>query len=253
MLKINLSTLIFQVVNFLIMTAVLTKFLFRPVVRLLDERAKRVTKALDEAERREREATRLKEEYLRKMAEAREEIRAMRERAQEEAERLRQQAVEQAAREAQALRAGVEEELERERKEAIARHRHEIGSIVTSLTARMLTEVGDGRLQQLFLDALLKQLRSLEDDLARYRDMVKEMEAVPVDVISAYSLSRGDLTKIKKALSSLLDKDVELRPRVDPSLIGGAMVRFSDVLIDGSLKGQLTRLQERFVEELEAT
>jgi F-type H+-transporting ATPase subunit delta len=40
-----------------------------------------------------------------------------------------------------------------------------------------------------------------------------------------------------------LQREVRLTCRIDPTLIGGAVVRSGDLLIDGSLKGKLERLQ----------
>ena len=256
MLNIKLSTIILQVINFLILAFLLLKFLFRPLMRLLAERARRVTQALDEAERREREAEEMKDEYQRRVEEARQEAQAIREGAQEKIERLRRDVIEQARGEAQTLRARVEEQIEQERMEAIRRHREEIGSLVTSMSARMLTEVSNGRLHGVFFDAFLDRLAKLEPDslrtvpVRRHQGDMEEMEVVPVEVTSADSLSEADMERLEEVLSSFLDKEVRLDSRLDPSLIGGAVVRFGDHLIDGSLRGQLARLRERFVEEL---
>ena len=251
MLNIKLSTLIFQIINFLILAFFLSKFLFRPVMRLLDERAKRVTQALDEAEMREEEARRIKEEYLRKLEEAKREAQALKEAAKEEVEKTRREIIEQARAEVRAMRARAEEEIERERMEAIRRHREEIATLVTSLSARMLTDVGDGRLQGVFFDAFLDRLAKMKGESSEYPSAVREMEVVPVEVTSADSLSEADLERLREALSSFLGKQVRLELRVDPSLIGGVIVRFGDHLIDGSLRGQLAGLRERFVRELE--
>jgi len=251
MLNIKLSTLIFQIINFLILAFFLSKFLFRPVMRLLDERAKRVTQALDEAEMREEEARRIKEEYLRKLEEAKREAQALKEAAKEEVEKTRREIIEQARAEVRAMRARAEEEIERERMEAIRRHREEIATLVTSLSARMLTDVGDGRLQGVFFDAFLDRLAKMKGESSEYPSAVREMEVVPVEVTSADSLSEADLERLREALSSFLGKQVRLELRVDPSLIGGGIVRVGDHLIDGSLRGQLAGLRERFVRELE--
>jgi F-type H+-transporting ATPase subunit b len=250
MLNISLSTLLFQIVNFLILAFLLFKFLFRPLMRLLAERARRVTQALDEAERREQEAEQIKDEYQQKVEEAREEARAIREGAREQIERLRRETIEQARAEAQSLRARAEEEMEQERTEAVKRHREDIGSIVTSLSARMLTEVGNGRLHALFFDAFLDRLAKLEPDSLRSPGHMEEMDVVPVEVTSTDSLSEVDAEKLQRTLRSLLGTEVRLESSVDPSLVGGAVVRFGDHLIDGSLRGQLARLRERLVEEL---
>jgi len=250
MLNIKVSTIIFQVINFLILAFLLLKILFRPLMRLLTERANRVTHALDEAEGREREAEEMKDEYQGKVEEARQEAQAIREGGREDIERLRREMIEQARAEARALRARAEEEIERERMEAIRRHREEIATLVTSMSARMLTEVGDGHLQGVFFDAFLDRLDKLEPDSLRHRGEMEEMEVIPVEVTSADFLSEADVERLQEALSSLLDRRVRLESSADPSLIGGAVVRFGDHLIDGSLRGQLARLRERFVEEL---
>ena len=242
MLNIKLSTLIFQTINFLILAFLLFKFLFRPLMRLLAERAGRVTQALDEAERREREAEEMKDEYQQKVEEARQEAQAIREGAREEIEKLRREIIEQSR---------AEEEIKQERMEAIRRHREEIATLVTSLSARMLTEVGNGHLHPLFFETFLDRLAKLEPDSLRYQGGMEEMQVVPVEVISADPLSEVDVERLEGMLSSFLDKEVRLDSRLDPSLIGGVVVRFGDHLIDGSLRGQLARLRERFVAELE--
>lgn len=250
MLKINVSTVIFQIINFLILAFLLYKFLFRRVMRLLDERARRITQALDEAEKREKEAEAIQAEYLAKMEDAKREVEARREAAREEMERTRREVIEQARAEVQALRARAEEEIERERMEAVRRHREELATLVTSMSARMLTEVSDGRLHRVFFDAFLDRLSELEPLSLRDRGSMAETGAVRVEVASANSLSEADTHRLQEVLSPLLNKTVELELSVDPSLIGGAMVRFGDHLIDGSLRGQLAKLRERFVEEL---
>jgi F0F1-type ATP synthase delta subunit len=42
-----------------------------------------------------------------------------------------------------------------------------------------------------------------------------------------------------------------MRYKVDPSLIAGATMRFGDIVVDGSLAGQLQALGERYIESLE--
>ena len=250
MLNINVSTVIFQIINFVILAFLLYKFLFRRVMHLLDERAKRVTRALDDAERREKEAEATQAEYLAKVEDAKREMEARREAAREEMERTRREVMEKARTEVQALRARAEEEIERERVEAIRRHREEIATLVTSMSARMLSEVADGRLHAVFFDAFLGRLSQLEPLSLRDRGRLVEVEAVRVEVASANSLSEADTHRLQEVLFPLLNKTVQLQISVDPSLIGGAIVRIGDHLIDGSLRGQLARLREMFVEEL---
>ena len=82
-MDLNLSTLIFQIINFLVMVFVLTRFFFKPVLRVLDERSERVTSALDEAEKRERDAAEKQATYEQRLTEAQEQVTVMQQQGQE--------------------------------------------------------------------------------------------------------------------------------------------------------------------------
>lgn len=65
---------------------------------------------------------------------------------------------------------------------------------------------------------------------------------VDVEVVSAIALSEAETEKFARALTRRLNRVVRLHPSVDPGLIGGAVVRAGDFVLDGSLKGKLERL-----------
>ena len=56
------------------------------------------------------------------------------------------------------------------------------------------------------------------------------------------STTPADTEKFARALTRRLNRVVRLHPSVDPGLIGGAVVRAGDFVLDGSLKGKLERL-----------
>ena len=66
---------------------------------------------------------------------------------------------------------------------------------------------------------------------------------VKAKVTSAVALPAAELETIKAALKKRFGRDVEVETAVDESLIGGAVIDAGDVVIDGSLKGKLGRLQ----------
>jgi F-type H+-transporting ATPase subunit delta len=63
-----------------------------------------------------------------------------------------------------------------------------------------------------------------------------------VEVTSAVPLSDAQAKKLEQALSTRLKRQVRMRTAVDATLLGGAVVRAGDLVIDGSLKGRLERL-----------
>jgi F-type H+-transporting ATPase subunit delta len=65
---------------------------------------------------------------------------------------------------------------------------------------------------------------------------------VDVDVVSAVPLDSAQAEKLSRALTTRLKRKVRMQNSVDPTLLGGAVVRAGDLVIDGSLKGRLQRL-----------
>jgi F-type H+-transporting ATPase subunit delta len=65
---------------------------------------------------------------------------------------------------------------------------------------------------------------------------------VDVEVVSAVPLDAAQADKLKAALSTRLKRQVRMHNSVDSTLLGGAVVRAGDLVIDGSLKGRLERL-----------
>lgn len=65
---------------------------------------------------------------------------------------------------------------------------------------------------------------------------------VDVSITSAAPMAEGEAAKLVAALEQRFDRKVRMQADVDPSLIGGALVRAGDLTIDGSVKARLTRL-----------
>ena len=66
---------------------------------------------------------------------------------------------------------------------------------------------------------------------------------VKAKAYSSISLSGEQIKKLEKKLSEQSGKTVEIESIVDKSLLGGVMIKFNDVVIDGSLKGKLKDLE----------
>ena len=86
--------------------------------------------------------------------------------------------------------------------------------------------------------ALLPEIAGLYEELRAEAERV-----VKAKVTSAAAMPAGELDTIKAALKKRFGREVEIETAVDESLIGGAVIDAGDVVIDGSLRGKLSRLQ----------
>lgn len=89
-----------------------------------------------------------------------------------------------------------------------------------------------------------RRLVLLPEIAGLYEEQRAEAErVVKAKVTSASALQGGELEGIRAALRKRFGREVEIDTAVDESLIGGAVIDAGDVVIDGSLRGKLARLQ----------
>jgi F-type H+-transporting ATPase subunit delta len=85
--------------------------------------------------------------------------------------------------------------------------------------------------------------------LATIRELFEQFKAqqeksVEVEITSAFELDAAMQEKLATALKSKLSRDVKLHASVDPSLVGGVVIRAGDTVIDSSVRGRLAKLAE---------
>jgi len=99
-----------------------------------------------------------------------------------------------------------------------------------------------GRFLEMLADN--RRLPLLPEIAGLYEDLRAEAErVVKATVTSATPLPAAELDSIKAALKKRFGREVEIETAVDENLIGGAVIDAGDVVIDGSLRGKLDRLQ----------
>ena len=75
--------------------------------------------------------------------------------------------------------------------------------------------------------------------VAQYRNFTD------VELVSAFELDDSQTESLASALKRRIGQDVHLSTSVDARLIGGAIIRAGDTVIDSSLRGRLNRLAEQ--------
>ncbi len=87
--------------------------------------------------------------------------------------------------------------------------------------------------------SLVAEIRSQFEELR-----AEEQRSLDVEVVSAFALSDEQRNGLQQALKQKFNKDISIETRVDKSLIGGAVIRAGDMVIDGSVRGKLNKLAE---------
>ena len=87
------------------------------------------------------------------------------------------------------------------------------------------------------------RLQLLPDIAALFEVLRHEAEhTVKAELITAYPASESQKNSVVAALRKRLERDIELECTTDSSLLGGAIIRAGDLVIDGTVRGKLQRL-----------
>ncbi|MGU9958218.1 MAG: F0F1 ATP synthase subunit delta [Arenicellales bacterium WSBS_2016_MAG_OTU3] len=114
--------------------------------------------------------------------------------------------------------------------------------------ARLLTSImGDGAsaeaVNMIKLMAQNERLVLLPDVLEQYEVMRAEAQSeIDAEMVSARNVTEAQQNKVIDALSQRLGRKVNLKISIDETLIGGAIIRAGDLVIDGSAKGRLDKM-----------
>jgi len=100
----------------------------------------------------------------------------------------------------------------------------------------LLLLLNKGRLPQ--LDAICMHYERMASD---------ELHRVVAQVTTAFELDAQQRQVVTQKIATATQKDVVLEAYVDPSLIGGLVVRVNNVILDGSVRGQLARMRKAMI------
>ena len=93
-----------------------------------------------------------------------------------------------------------------------------------------------------------RRIKVLPEIATHFEVLKAEIEnSVDATVTSASTLSKAQTDEIAKSLKARLGRDVKITTEIDENLIGGAVIRAGDVVIDGSLRARLEGLANALV------
>ncbi|GAB4111452.1 MAG: F0F1 ATP synthase subunit B [Roseiflexaceae bacterium] len=137
-LGINWPLLIAQIVNVALLVWLLSTFLFKPILNMLNERTKRIQDSLGDTDKVKEQLASAKRDYDAEIAKARQEAAGIVAQAQERARVQEQEIIAQARAEADRIRADAREQALRERDQMVSELKDQVASLVTITATKVL-------------------------------------------------------------------------------------------------------------------
>ncbi|NLE44838.1 MAG: hypothetical protein GX620_08970 [Chloroflexi bacterium] len=247
MLDLDIRTIAFQVVNFLILAAALYHLLFKPVMRSVQERTAERQRLRRNLEDDTAKANHLRGELETRLAGTADEAAAIIVAAQEEAEALRLSLLQEALAEVERILTEAHADAHRQQQLLLRDFEDDLVETVLRISARMIgrtipRESHDALVQQLS-DRIWEMGRS---EMLRVEDLRRSLgtRSPTVFIRSARQLTPEQQALLSRTFAALADRQVNVEVKTDPLLAAGVRARIGDLIIDNSIAGQLDELHD---------
>lgn len=238
-LGLNLGYIFVHIFNFLIIFVVLRAWVYKPILGLLEKRRRTVAEGIENARIAAEARANAEKEAARILAEAQAEanriVREATERAQAATKDVRAAAEAEAARILENAR--VDAEIERNR--ILGDLRGQVAALAIAATQKLLGEALDEKRQRALVDEFFSGIKAGKVIILDEADF----KGASAEVISALPLTENEQDIVKKEVLARVGAQA-VTFRVDPSILGGLIIKVGDKVLDGSVAGKLEGLRQ---------
>lgn len=228
-LGINVGFLLAQFVNFGIIFVLLTVFLWRPLINMLDARSARIAKGLEDASAAANARLNAEQEAEQIRAQARADVQRMIDEARGRGEEVAKSIEAEARTDAQSIVEQARLAATGERDQQLSGLRTQVADISVAIAQRLIGETLDQQRQQALINDFFGKIPAEAKGLTG-----------DVEVISAMPLSADEQSRVQRELSA-----ANVSFTVDPEILGGLIIRGEDRVVDGSVRSGLSNISAR--------
>ena len=237
-LGLNLGYILVQVFNFAILLIVLIKWVYGPILGLLDKRRDAIAQGLEDAriaaearDNAEQEAARIKAAA---QAEASKIVREATERAEVAVKDVYAAAEADVAK----IRAEAKAEAEEERNRILGDLRGQVAALSIAAAQKLVGDALDEKRQHALLDEFFSGVKSGKVVVLGNDDF----KGASAEIVSALPLTNAEQDTVKQDILAKTGAQA-VSFRVDPSILGGLVIKVGDKVLDGSVSGKLEGLR----------
>lgn len=239
-LGITLGYLLLQICMFAIVFVVMRAWVYKPVVALLEKRREKIAQGLEDARIAAEARSNAEKEAGQIISDANAKAAVIIREATERAEAANREVKTQAETEAAKTRQQALQDFEIEKNAILSGLRSQVAALAISAAQKLVGEELDEKRQHTLLDEFFSGVR-------KGKVVVLEggsMTGGSAEVVSALPLTTAEQESVKKDVLSRMGGGSTVTFRVDPSILGGLVIRAGDKVVDGSVAGQLQALRQ---------
>jgi F-type H+-transporting ATPase subunit b len=232
-LGINFGLLIVQIIAFAIVFLTLNAWVYKPMLDMMESRKQKIAQGLEDARVASEARANAEKEAAKVLAEAQAEAGKVVREATERAASAGKDVKAAAEAEAAKAREAAMGEAELERNRILGDLRGQVAALAIAAANKLVGETLDEKKQRALIDEFFSGVKGGKVVVA------EGLTGDSAEVTSALPLTSDEQNSVKKSVSV---KEVSFK--VDPSILGGLVIKVGDKVLDGSVAGKLEGLRQ---------
>jgi F-type H+-transporting ATPase subunit b len=247
---INWFTVCAQIVNFVVLVALLKHFLYGPIIRSMDAREQKIADRVAEAERKNVAAEQAEKNFREKNREIAEKSAGMLSMAKADADARRSELIQQARQEVSKQKTGWQEAVQKEQEAFIRNLRQIAGSQIYAISRRALVDICSASVEERAADVFLAKILNLTPGDRQKFSQAADATGSVLTVRSAFPLSRMLRHKLTTVVHTNIVPGAKISYETSPELILGFELITQGCKISWNLDDYLKVLEARAREAL---
>ncbi len=233
-LGINPGFLLIQIVNLVIAYVVISKWIVGPVMGMLEKRNQTISQGLEDARVAAEARANAEKEAAKVLADAQSDASKVVREATDRAASAGKDVKAVAEAEAAKARESAKAEVEMERNRILGELRGQVAALAIAAANKLVGEALDEKKQRALIDEFFSGVKA-----GKVVVVDGDFKGESAEVTSALPLTNQEQDSVKKSFSA---KEVSFK--IDPSILGGLVVKIGDKVLDGSVAGKLEGLRQ---------
>ncbi len=255
MALIDYFTTIAEIINFLVLVFLLRHFLYRPVIKAMNDREQMIASRLKDAEDKRKEAEHEEASYQKMKLDMAAEHDMMIAKASKEAQAFKADLIKKAREDVDKTKEDWYEAFQRQKDTFLADVAAQAGREVYAVSRRALNDLADEELERRIIETFLKRLENMDahdkDKFRSFFEKSKQEGEQRVTVKSTFQIPDDARNKIQRTLERQSGYEVKIQYEIDPSLISGIELRSNDIKIAWSIASYLGDLENNLSQVLD--
>jgi F-type H+-transporting ATPase subunit b len=248
---IDWFTVIAQIVNFLVLVALLKHFLYDRIIGAMNEREERIRGQLEDAENKKEEAQKEADEYRQKKQELEKRRQDELSRIKEETGKKRTELLQQARDEAENKRKQWQQSIQQEKESFVRELRQMAVKQVYVVARRVLQDLADVKLQEKVVEVFLQKIEEMEE--GKQQELAEAIKNANdgMFIASSFDIPSKTRRKITRSLHESVADDIDIRYETKPDIILGMELKVSGKKIAWNLEDYVGSLEQEAREALQ--